>query len=488
MSFSNSPGVYPRIIDRSFIVGGSGLLAGGIVLTAKRGPTTLTTVTSPRDFVELYGTPTRDNPAMQCALRFLRRAGILTINRVINDAVAATGKVSTSGAADVFTFTAENEGTWGNKLKVTFFELVGAADDMFGVRVFDGPDLVETFRVSRNPEQKDGYGNNVYIENVINTRSRYIRVEDSPVGIMPLNELYVVSVTLATGADDTTTPDSAAFILAWEAFKSVESYPAQLLINAGYAIPAIQAKMVEVAEYRGDAIAILDVPLAAATSVTDMVTYRNETLLLDSNLAVLYGGWLRVYDEYLDQEVTIPPSGDIAAVIVHTTEVAERWEAPAGLQRGIIPNVLGVSKTLNDGDRDQLYTAGINPITPMGGAAAVVWGQKNLQKAASTMDRVNVVLSVIWMRNSMAAALEPYVFQGNTEFIRNNINFTLNSFLGTIQSRGGLYGYQVDTESGNTPDVIDRNEMVINVFIKPTQTAEFIRLNVIISPTGVVLG
>lgn len=484
MSFGNSPGVYPRIVDRTFIAGGSGLLAGGIVLTAKKGPTKIVTVTSPRDFTELFGMPTRDNPSMHTALRFLRRAGILSVRRVIKDAKAATGKIEKDGT-EIFTVTAENEGTWGNNISVKFSAVSSDEPEMFNIMVLDGTDLVETYRVSRNPDKKDGYGNNVFIENVVNQRSRYIRIEDDPSAVIDLVDLYALKVTLAGGKDDTETADTAEFIKAWDEFKNTSAVPAQLLINGGFAIPAIQVKMEEVATARTDAVAILDIPLSAAESVTDMVEYRKETLKLDSNLGSLYGGWLKVYDEYLDQEVMIPPSGDVAAVIVHTAEVAERWDAPAGLQRGIIPNVLGVSKELNEGDRDQLYINEINPITPMGGAAAVIWGQKNLQKANSTLDRMNVILSVIWMRNVMTEALQPYVFQGNTEYVRSNVEHTLNGFLETVQVRGGLYGYHVDTESDNTPEVIDRNEMIVNVFIKPVQTAEFIRLNVVITPTGV---
>lgn len=487
MSFGNSPGVYPRIIDRSFIAGGSGLLAGGIVLTSRKGPTEVVTVTSPRDFTELFGMPTRDNPSMHCALRFLRRAGILSVRRVINDAVSAKGVLENAAAEEVFEFTAQNEGTWGNEVTVKIVADRNAEVGFFVVQVFLGEELVESHRVTRNPEKKDGYGNNVYIENVINIRSRFIRVVDSAASDMDVVDMLDKTVVLEGGLDDTSTPSSSVFISAWEEFKNTDAIPAQILINAGFAVPEIQLKMNEVAEFRKDAVAILDVPLAAAESVTDMIAYRKDTLELDSNLSAIYGGWLRVYDEFLDQEVMIPPSGDIAGVIVYTTEVAERWDAPAGLQRGIIPNVLGVSKTLNEGDRDQLYISGVNPITPMGGAAAVVWGQRNLQAAQSTMDRMNVVLSVIWMRNTMAEALQPYVFQGNTEFVRNSINYTLTGFLDTIERRGGLYGYYVDTETDNTPEVIDRNEMIVNVFVKPTQTAEFIRLNVIITPTGVTL-
>lgn len=487
MSFGNSAGVYPRIVDNTFSVGGGGLLAGGIVITSKRGPTDITTVTSPREFMELYGMPTRDNPSLHAAIRFLRRAGILSVCRVIKDAEVATGELLDTADEAVFTFTAENAGKWGNDIEVNFSEDVGGSEDFFNLLVnYDGT-LVESFKVSRDPDMRDGYGNNLYVETVVNKRSKYIRVVDSPLGVSTIGEIVGATVTFTGGADDTETPETAEFISAWDEFTNTKAVPAQLLINAGFAIPAIQAKMVDVAAIRGDAFALLDVPKSTCESVTDMVEYRNETLMLDSELASLHGGWLRIHDEYLDQEIMIPPSGDIAGIIVHTTEVAERWEAPAGLTHGIVPNVIGTSKAFSEGDLDQLYIAGINPITAMGGASAVVWGQKTLQKAESAQNRMNVVLSVTWMRNNMAEALLPYVFRPNTAFVRNSVDYSLRSFLKTIEIRGGLYGFEVDVETQNTPEVIDSGEMIVDVYVKPTRIAEYIRLNVNITPTGVTI-
>ena len=494
MSFPNSAGVYDRIVDRSFVVNAGGILAGGVVISAKRGPVEINTVTSAREFIDTYGVPSRDNPSMYAALRFLRRAGILTVRRVINDALAAegvysinTGTEETPVLEDMFEFTAANPGVWGNNVVVSFAAIEGATADEFAVIVSENDVEVERFEVSRDPDAKNGFGANIFIETVINTRSNYIRVSDDPsVAGLPV---FTETVELSGGADDTLAPSSGDLILAWEEFKNVDEVPAQLLINAGWATPAVQQKMLEVAQARKDAVAILDVPQDTANDVDAMIAYRKTELLANTYFGGLYGGWIRIYDEYNDREVSIPPSGDVAAIFVYTLEVAERWDAPAGLQRGIVPNALGVSKILTEGERDLLYIAGINPVTTYGGAAAVIWGQKTLQVAASALDRFNVVNSVLWMNQRMVQALQPFVFQPNTKFTRDSVNFLLSSFLENIQLRGGLYGFYVDTsENINTPFVIDNNQMLVDVYIKPTRTAEFIRVSTIITPTGVQLG
>lgn len=490
MSFPNSPGVYDRIVDKSFVVNAGGLLAGGIVIAAERGPIGVNTVTSASEFINTYGLPSRDNPSMYAALRFLNRAGILTVNRVINDAEVASGTLEwddgQGGTDDHLTVDAANPGSWGNNIVVSFAEISNAPSGVFAVIVSENGEQVETFEVSRDPDQKNGFGNNVYIEEVINNRSSYIRVTDNPAVTDPYE--LTDTVTLTGGSDDTVAPASGDIMLAWDEFLNVEDVPAQLLINGGWAVPEIQNKMIAVAQSRKDAVAILDVPQDTAGDVEAMIQYRQDELAANSYYGGLYGGWLRIYDQYNDREVTIPPSGDVAAIFVHTVNVAERWDAPAGLQRGIIPNALGVSKVMTEGERDLAYVAGINPVTTYAGTAAVVWGQKTLQIAASALDRFNVVNSVLWMNQRIVQSLQPFVFQPNTTATRDNVNFLVSSFLENIQLRGGLYAYYVDTsEEINTPFVIDNNQLLVDVYIQPTRTAEFIRVSTIITPTGVQL-
>jgi hypothetical protein len=485
MSFMVSAGVYDRIVDRSFVVNGAGLLAGGIVISAKKGSTDVKVITSAREFIKEYGVPSSGNPSMYAALRFLNRSSTLSVKRVINDAVIASGSLL-SGIEEHLEVEASNPGSWGNGLTVTIGENPDLPSGVFVVTVELDGEVVETFEVSRDMNAKNGFGNNIYIENVINNRSNYIRVTDNPA----ITDDYALeTITLEDGADDTVAPTTGEIVAAWDDFLTVDLVPAQLLINGGWTEPAVQTKMLFVAESRKDAVAILDVPEDTATSVSGMIEYRKVTLAANTEFGGIYGGWLRVYDQYNDREVVIPPSGDVAAIFAFTVSVAERWDAPAGLQRGIIPNALGVSKVFTQGERDQLYLAGINPVTTYGGASAVVWGQKTLQVQESALDRFNVVNSVIWINNSMAKALQPFVFQPNTANTRDSINFLLSSFLENIKVQGGLYDYAVDTsDSINTPQVIDTNQLLVDVYVKPTRTAEFIRLSTIITPTGVQLG
>lgn len=486
MSFPNSPGVYDRIVDKSFIVNTSGIISGGIVITSDKGTTDVNIVTSAKDFIDNYGLPDSDNPSKWAALRFLARTGILSVRRVVNDAVAASGTLlnATNPHLDV---DAENPGVWGNDIVVSF-EDISATEGagVFNLIVTYNGDVVETFKVSRDVNAKDGYGANIFIEDVINGRSKYIKVTDYPSETDPYD--YSATVTLTGGLDDTTTPTSAQISTAWDDFTNGDAIPATLLINAGFAVPEIQNKMLSIAATRKNSVAILDVPQADNADVAAMITYRDTTLNANTFYGGIYGGWLRIYDQYNDRELAIPPSGDVAGAFAYTVEVAERWDAPAGLQRGVIPNALGVTKVFNEAERDLLYTKGINPVTSIAGANAIVWGQKTLQRQASALDRFNVVNFILWANVRMRESLQPFVFQPNTAFTRNSIKFLLESFLEGIKQRGGVFDYYVDTsEEINTPSVIDNNQLLVDVFIQPTRTAEFIRQSVIVTPTGVSL-
>ena len=485
MTFGVSAGAYSGIVDKSFVINGSGVLSGGIVITSKKGPRGMNVVTSATEFTNLYGKPTMDNPSMFCALRFLNRGNILSVYRVIVDATVAEGELLV-GTDPIFTVTAASEGAWGNKIKVHVEPVENPTFDSVYILVEDDGVIVEKFEVSRDTEARNGFGSTLFVEDVVNKRSRYIRIDDDPsvAGNYPTG----ATVNLTGGSDDSVAPSSGAIIAAWDEFINPELVPANILINAGWAVPAIHQKMLAVAEQRRDSVAILDVPEETSTSVHDMVLYRKTLLGADTYYGGLYGGWLRVYDPEADREVLIPPSGDVAAVFVHTSTVAERWDAPAGMQRGVIPNAVGVSIVMSEGERDMAYEAGINPVTSYGGANAVIWGQKTLQLRQSALDRFNVVNLVLWLNERMTESMRPYVFQPNTKETRDSVNYLISNFLGDIQKRGGLYDFYVDTSDElNTAQVIDNNQMLVNVFIAPTRTAEFIRISTTIAPTGVTL-
>lgn len=493
MTFPLSAGVYENIIDDSFIVDGAGPLTGAIVLTAERGPTTVTTVRSKRQLASLYGTATPDNPQLYAAQRFMRYGRSLTVLRMTLDATTATADImDITGTGIVCTIESANPGAWGNDIGIKISDPIRLdpnIPDLFVLEVFEKGERVERFEVSRDVNVRNGFGNAMFIEDVINERSRYIIVEDQAgvAGDYERTGAGSTGTSLTGGADDTGAVPISDVVDAWvNEFKNEELVDADILIQGGWGDESIQAAMIEVAEDRSNCRAILDVPEFINDDVSLMINWRETTMGVSTNKAALYGGWIRVYDSNQNREVMIPPSGDVAGLIVNTFQNFEPWDAVAGMRRGVI-NGLGVSKIFSEAERDDLYLAGINPVTTYGGVSAVIWGQKTLQKEASALDRLNVINSVMWMTDRMKNALSPFIFEPNNQFVRDNINYILTQFLEGVLTRGGLYDFRVDTESSNTPQVIDQNQLIVDIWIKPIRAVEYIRLNVTVTPTGVEL-
>lgn len=485
MSNIVSAGVYPRVVDRSFGTPAVSDSVGAIVINSNKGPTEVTTVTSRRRFIELYGEPTGDTPSKHCAIRFLLESNRLNVLRVINDAEPARRMIYTDDAEtagnETFEVIAANPGDWGNNIEVRFEDTT--QDDIFRMFIYYNGELVESFDVSKDSTKKNGFGRSVYIEDVVNNQSDFVVVEDDTSN--PDEPFFESTKTLENGTDDTTPVSDAEVTSGWDEFLNKDDVNANILINAGWAAPSVQLKMNEVASNRNDCVAVLDFPEADADSVASMVEYITNDLTISSSWSAIYGSWIRIYDEYNDREVYIPPSGDVAGIYARTSSVAEPWSAPAGTRRGTL-NVLGVKKNLSQGERDELYENNINPIVNFSGTGVVVWGQKTLQRQPSSLDRVNVRRLVIHIQNVLEPSLKPFVFQPNTAFTRDNIASLIDNFLADVESRQGVTGYNVVVdETNNTPQVIDSNELVIDLFIQPSRSAEIIRLNTILSPSGV---
>ena len=484
MSMSVSPGVYPREIDNSFRVPAIANSIGGIVIHSDKGVTgKLNLVTSNKEFLDTYGNPTPDNPSMYVALAFLEKGKRLYVARAINDALKSSVTVDDTQATPVLAFTvyAANEGAWGNNLTIS---TTATTNDIFTLTVKENGTIVETFEVSRNPLLKNGFGESVYIEDVVNKLSTYITVTDNVSNTYTNADVAVVTdVALTGGANDTTAPTDGQINTEWDRFAVKEDVEVSLLINGGWATASVHQKMIGICESRKDCFAILDFSSSDKT-VSAMQTYVNTTLNANTSYAAIYGGWLYIYDQYNDKYLYIPPSGYIAGAFAYTAQVSEVWYAPAGVRRGLL-NVQGVETVWSEGDRDSLYSSRINPIQNFVGEGIQVYGQKTLQSSASALDRVNVRMLMITIQKALEKALRPFVFEFNDEFTRNNITSIVESYLEDIKIRRGLYDYLVVAdESNNTPTVIDQNKLILDVYIKPIKVAEFIQLNVVIAPTG----
>lgn len=477
------PGVYSTIEDRTFAAPAPFSLSSATLITANRGASSIKFISSAREFIDEYGVPNRDNPSMYAALRYLRRVGGLYVRRVINDAVAATG-VSERASTTELTVTAASEGVWGNSIKVTFGSDTNLPEGVFTVSVTDG-NIVEDFEVSRDVDAKNGFGRSVYIEDVINRRSNLIRVTDTPNGE---DDYEASEITLSGGLNDTVAPTSAMLVSAVDEFKSVEDFDFLTLFSSGWTDVSVQQAMVDVCATRKVSVAILDVPENTVTDPSAMVAFRNTELGVDSYFGALYGGWIRIQDEYNDREVSIPTSGDAAAVIIRTVSEFGYQEPPFGLEKGTIPRTLGTSIRFDEAQLKLVSAAGINPVTKIGLASAVIWGQRTLQKAATGFDRLNVVLNVLYTNEQIRRILLPYVGRPNTPLNRESANAAVTRFLEGRKRIGALTDYFVDTSDAiNTPEVIDSQTFNIDSYIQPVRGMEFINQRTIVTPTGVTL-
>ena len=232
---------------------------------------------------------------------------------------------------------------------------------------------------------------------------------------------------------------------------------------------------------RGDAIFIMDlVPYNTAIN-----TVLQNASGIDSSYSAAYWPWLQTVDPNTGLLVYIPASTMIPGVYAFTDASSDPWFAPAGITRGGMGSVVRAERKLTSANRDTLYEGNVNPIATFPQQGVVVFGQKTLQKAATALDRVNVRRLLITLKDYISQIADNLVFEANTIATRNNFLTQVNPYLESVQQRQGLYAFKVVMdETNNTPDVIDRNELIGQIFLQPTKTAEFIILDFNVLPTG----
>jgi hypothetical protein len=232
---------------------------------------------------------------------------------------------------------------------------------------------------------------------------------------------------------------------------------------------------------RGDSMYVMDLGVFG-TTVTG-ATVQAQTR--DTSYAATYFPWVRIIDPGTGKQVWVPASTVIPGVYAFNDRVSAPWFAPAGINRGGLGTVLQAELKLTQGNRDTLYSNNINPIATLPKQGVVVYGQKTLQKAQSALDRVNVRRLMIELKSYIRQIADTVVFEQNTIQTRNSFIARVTPFLEGIQQKQGLYAYKVvmdDTNNG--PAVIDQNQLIGQIYIQPTRTAEFISLDFILMPTG----
>jgi len=274
----------------------------------------------------------------------------------------------------------------------------------------------------------------------------------------------------------------ADYVEAFQLLSNKDEYRFNMLLAPGISLDSAAADdMISTCESRGDAIAITDATVYGQTVVSATQKAAGQS----SNYAATYWPWVQLFSNNLGRTVWCPPSTVIGGVLAFNDQVGAEWFAPAGLNRGGVPSVVRAERRLSQTDRDTLYTANVNPLATFPGTGVCVWGQKTLQRKPTALDRVNVRRLLIALKDYIGTVARGLVFEQNTAVTRNRFLSQVNPYLESVVQRQGLFAYKVVMDdSNNTPEVIDRNQLVGQIYIQPTKTAEYIILNFNLTPTG----
>jgi hypothetical protein len=272
------------------------------------------------------------------------------------------------------------------------------------------------------------------------------------------------------------------YLNAFTLLTNQDEYQFNILLAPGVGLDGSAAdNAISCVESRGDAIAIVDNGVYG-TSITAATTNAAGQ---SSNYGATYYPWVQLFSTNLGKVVWCPPSTVMGGVYAFNDQVGAEWFAPAGLNRGGIPSVVRAERRLQQTDRDTLYSANVNPLATFPGNGVVAFGQKTLQRKATSLDRVNVRRLLISLKGYIGNVSRTLVFEQNTAVTRNRFLSQVNPYLESVVQRQGLFAFKVVMDdTNNTPDVIDRNQLVGTIYIQPTKTAEFIILNFNILPTG----
>jgi hypothetical protein len=254
-----------------------------------------------------------------------------------------------------------------------------------------------------------------------------------------------------------------------------------LVSSFGFPTTTAITSMINTVQNRGDAMTVVDL----VGYGSNLIPVLTQALSYDTSYAAAYWPWVQTIDPDTGNQVWVPASTMIPGVYAFNDSVAEPWFAPAGINRGVLSNVIRAERVLTQGNRDDLYESNINPIATFPNQGIVVFGQKTLQKKASALDRVNVRRLLIELKNYISQIANTLVFEQNTVTTRNNFLSQVNPYLASVQQQQGLTAFRVVMdESNNPPSVVDQNQLVGQIYLQPTRTAEFIVLDFNVLPTG----
>ena len=386
---------------------------------------------------------------------------------------------------------------------------VGGVNDELHAIVIDSGGVITGVRnqvlevfpyLSKGSDAVDALGNSNYYKNVLFNNSKYIYATDvlstdlsyATWGKPLANTIYYTqgntTFTLTGGADDL--PSTANTQTAYGLFQNADEVDISLVLTGDANIATQQYVIDNIAGARKDCLAFISPPSAnvinQAGSETTNITAWNNAVGRSTSYAVADSGWKYMFDKYNNIYRWVPLNGDIAGLCVNTDNVRDPWFSPAGFNRGNLKNVVRLAWNPTKTNRDTLYAQGVNPVATFPGNGTVLYGDKTLQTKPSAFDRINVRRLFIVLEKTIAQAAQYSLFEFNDEFTRAQFVALVTPFLRDIQGRRGIYDFRVVCDTtNNTAQVIDSNQFVGDIYIKPARSINFIQLNFVAVRTGV---
>ena len=383
---------------------------------------------------------------------------------------------------------------------ITGFDTTSAGNRTKGV--------IETFaRMSKNPIAKDAQGSSNYYPDVIYRASNFIYWTDhisagSNWGsdtTTTYTDVDTITIDSLTGGTDDYAVTAGELELAYDKFADTESVDVNLVLggpssavgNTSSAMDTHVTMITNLVEGRKDCVAFVSPYRAATVGVSSPVTQTENVkvafdLCPSSSYVVFDSGYKYMYDKYSDVYRFVPLNGDTAGLCAHTDGVRDPWFSPAGFNRGNVRGAIKLSYNPTKGERDILYRARINPVVNFPGQGVVLFGDKTALSKPSAFDRINVRRLFLVLEKAIATASKFQLFEFNDEFTRAQFRNLVEPFLRDVQGRRGIIDFKVVCDgTNNTGEVIDRNEFIGDIYIKPARSINFITLNFIATRTGV---
>lgn len=306
-------------------------------------------------------------------------------------------------------------------------------------------------------------------------------------GATGFNLMNQVQAKSFTGGVDVT-PTDALLQVEYNKLANAELYDVSLIpvVGVNYDNQTARSVVDNVADVRRDCVVFVSPTTSILTTATSVQNDRNTNFNKDSSYAVMDSGWKFQYDRYNDVYRWIPLAGDIAGLCVRTDFVADPWYSPGGYNRGQIKNLVKLNWTPTKTDRDILYRYQVNPVVTQPGLGTVLFGDKTLTQKPSAFDRINVRRLFIVLEKAIATAAKFQLFEFNDAFTRSQFTSLVEPFLRDVQGRRGIVDFRVVCDdTNNTAEVIDRNEFIADIYIKPAKSINYITLNFVATRTGI---